>query len=144
LFGIANQMLAGIALIVACVVLIKMGKKRHAWVALLPTAWLMAVTLCAGWQKLFDDNPQIGFLAHARKFTEAIDAGVVLMPASSFAEMRRVVFNDYIDATLTALFVAVVLAMLVSGIAVAQRVWRVRWSSARETPAVFREEKSGV
>lgn len=140
LFGIANQMLAGIALILASVVLIKMGRARYAWVALLPTAVLLCVTLTAGWQKLFSDNPKVGFLAHAHKFATAADAGKVLAPAKSLAEMQRIVFNDYVDATLTGLFIAVVVAMAVFGLVVARRALAVRWPTAKEAPAAYREE----
>lgn len=144
LFGIANQMLAGMALILASVVLIKMGRARQSWVALLPTALLLVVTLTAGWQKLFDASPKISFLAHARKFSAAIEHGQVLAPAKTLAEMQQIVFNDYVDATLTALFVAVVLAMAVFGLQVARRALAVRWPTAKETPAVYREESAGV
>jgi carbon starvation protein len=71
LFGIANQMLAGIALILATVVLIKMQKLRYVWVTAVPTIWLLIVTLVAGWQKLFHSSPKISFLAHADKFSAA-------------------------------------------------------------------------
>ncbi len=143
LFGIANQMLAGIALILASVVLIKMGRARFAWVALLPTAVLLAVTLTAGWQKLFSANPKISFLAHADKFSAALAQGKVLAPAKSLAEMQRVVFNDYVDATLTALFVLVVLSMALFALRVARQSLAVKWPTARETPAVYRQEASG-
>jgi len=140
LFGIANQMLAGIALILASVVLIKMQRVRQVWVGLLPTAVLLVVTLTAGWQKLLSANPKVGFLAHAQKFAAAADAGKVLAPAKSLAEMQRIVFNDYVDATLTALFVAVVVAMAVFGLIAARRALAVRWPTSKETPAVYREE----
>jgi carbon starvation protein len=140
LFGIANQMLAGIALILASVVLIKMGRTRYVWVALLPTVALLAVTLVAGWEKLFSANPKIGFLSHAHKFATAADAGTVLAPAKSLIEMQRIVFNDYVDATLTALFIAVVVAMAGFGLVVARRALAVRWPTAKESPAVYREE----
>ena len=144
LFGIANQMLAGIALILASVVLIKMGKARYAWVSLLPTAWLLVVTLTAGWQKLFDPSPKIGFLAHAHKFDSSAANGKVLAPAKTMVEMQRIVFNDYVDATLTAMFIAVVLAMMVFGVSVARRAWSLRWPSAKEAPAVYRTENAEV
>ncbi|MBV8647950.1 carbon starvation CstA family protein [Paludibacterium sp.] len=140
LFGIANQMLAGIALTLASVVLIKMGRARYAWVALLPTVVLLVVTLTAGWQKLFSSSPKVGFLAHAGKFSAALEQGQVLAPAKSLAEMRQIVFNDYVDATLTAIFVVVVVAMVLFGIAVARKALAVRWPTAKETPAVYREE----
>ncbi|GGY16860.1 carbon starvation CstA family protein [Paludibacterium paludis] len=139
LFGIANQMLAGIALTLATVVLLKMQRVRYVWVTLVPTVWLLIVTLTAGWQKLFDANPKISFLAHARKFSSAAAEGKVLAPAKNLAEMHQVIFNDYVDATLTALFMAVVISMLVFGIGVARRALAVRWPTAREVPAVYRQ-----
>jgi len=144
LFGIANQMLAGIALIVASVVLIKMGKAKHAWIALLPTAVLLVVTVTAGWQKLFDADVKIGFLAHASKFSAAMADGRILAPARSLAEMQQIVFNDYVDAALAAGFLAVLLLMLVFGVRVARRALSVRWPTARETPAVYRKERQNV
>ena len=81
LFGIANQMLAGIALILCTVVLFKMKRERYAWVTGLPAAWVLVCTLTAGWQKLFHENPAIGFLAHAERFGNAVAAGQVLAPA---------------------------------------------------------------
>ena len=116
LFGISNQMLAGIALILCTVVLFKMKRQRYAWVTLVPTAWLLVCTLTAGLEKLFHPNPSIGFLAHAQVFGDALTAGKVIAPAKSIAEMGRIVLNDYVDATLTSLFVAVVLAMVVYGV----------------------------
>jgi carbon starvation protein CstA len=115
LFGISNQMLAAIALILCTTVLFKMKRERYAWITIMPAIWLIICTLTAGWQKLFDDNPAIGFLAHARKFSAALADGKVLAPAKTIEEMNRVVTNDYVDAGLTAIFVAVVLAMIVAG-----------------------------
>ena len=66
LFGIANQMLAGIALVFCCVVMVKMKREKFLWVPLVPTAWLLVCTLTAGWQKLFHPDPKIGFIANAR------------------------------------------------------------------------------
>jgi carbon starvation protein len=115
LFGIANQMLAGIALILATCVLFKMKRARYAWVTMVPTAWLLACTLTAGWQKIFHDNVRIGFVAHAQKFQAAIDQGTVLAPAKSMAQMHQIVFNDYLDASLAGFFMFVVLSVLVFG-----------------------------
>lgn len=111
LFGISNQMLACIALLLGTVVLFKMKRERYAWVTLAPAAWLAVCTLTAGWQKIFSDNPSIGFLAHADKFAGALAANTILPPAKSIADMHRIVFNDYVNATLTALLGAVVIAM---------------------------------
>ena len=116
LFGISNQMLAGIALILCTVVLFKMKRERYAWVTVVPTLWLLACTLTAGLQKVFSSVPGIGFISHAWQFSEAASAGKVLAPAKTLEEMHRVIFNDYVDATLSALFVAVVLAMTVYGL----------------------------
>ncbi|WP_298427117.1 carbon starvation CstA family protein [Rhodoblastus sp.] len=116
LFGISNQMLAAIALILCTVVLFKMKRERYAWVTILPTVWLVICTIIAGWQKLFHDNPAIGFLAHARVFSSALANGKVLAPAKNAEEMARVITNDYVDAGLTAIFIAVVLAMIVAGL----------------------------
>ncbi len=116
LFGISNQMLAGIALILCTVILFKMKRERYAWVTILPTLWLLVCTLTAGLQKVFSDNPKIGFLSHARKFEDALASGNVLAPAKTLAEMQRVINNDYVDATLAGLFVAVVVAMAIFGL----------------------------
>lgn len=116
LFGISNQMLAAIALILATCVLFRMKRDRFAWVTMIPTAWLLFCTLTAGWQKVFDDNPRIGFLAHAYKYQAALSEGRLLEPARSVEQMRQVIFNDYIDAGLTALFMLVLISMLVFGI----------------------------
>jgi carbon starvation protein CstA len=117
LFGISNQMLAAIALILCTVVLFKMKRQRYAWVTLLPTSWLLICTLTAGWQKLFHPNPAIGFLSHAGKFSDALAAGQLMAPAKTVDEMQRIIFNDYVDAALCGLFIAVVLAMVVYGVA---------------------------
>ncbi|WP_430509885.1 carbon starvation CstA family protein [Gottfriedia solisilvae] len=119
LFGIANQMLAAIALLLGTTILFKMGKKAYVWVTLLPTTWLLIVTLTAGWQKLFHENPKIGFLAHANIFKEAYNDGKVLAPATSQAQMKQILVNDYLDATLCVIFIAVVITVLISAI----RIW---------------------
>jgi carbon starvation protein len=116
LFGISNQMLAGIALILCTVVLFKMKRERYAWVTIVPTLWLLVCTLTAGLQKVLSSVPGIGFLSHAWQFSEAASAGKILAPAKTLEEMHRVIFNDYVDATLAALFVVVVVAMTVYGL----------------------------
>ena len=113
LFGISNQMLAAVALMLATVVLFRMKKDRFAWITVIPTVWLLACTLTAGWLKIFSADPRVGFLAHADKFSSAAAEGKVLAPAKTMAEMGRIVFNDRIDAGLCAIFLGVVLAILV-------------------------------
>ncbi len=116
LFGTSNQMLAAIALVLCTVVLFKMKHERFAWVTVVPATWLVACTVTAGMEKVFDPNPAVGFLAHASRLSTAIASGQVLAPAHSLGEMSRLVFNDYLDATLAALFAAVVISMVVYGI----------------------------
>jgi carbon starvation protein len=115
LFGTANQMLAAIALTFCTVVLFKMKLERYAWVTIIPSAWLVITTVTAGVQKVFSTDPAVGFLSHASKFSDALAAGKILAPAKSAETMSRVIFNDYVDATLAALFVLVVLATVIFG-----------------------------
>lgn len=116
LFGIANQMLAGIALILGTCVLFKMKRDRFAWVTIVPTIWILLCTLTAGWQKMFDANPRVGFLAHAGKFKAALLEGKLLAPAKSIEQMQKVIFNDYLDAALSGFFMLVLVSMVVFGI----------------------------
>ena len=133
LFGISNQMLAAIALIMCTAVLFKMKRQRYAAITIAPALWLIVCTLTAGWEKLFDANPAIGFLSHARKFSAAVAEGKVLAPAKTLEEMQRVIVNDYVDAGLTAIFVAVVLAMIVAGVATIRKALADPNASTRET-----------
>jgi carbon starvation protein len=116
LFGISNQMLAGIALTLCTVVLFKMKRQKFAWVTIVPTLWLLACTLTAGLQKIFHPAPSIGFVAHARYFGDALATGKILSPAKSIAEMQKIVFNDCVDSALAAIFVGVVVAVLIYGL----------------------------
>jgi carbon starvation protein len=137
LFGIANQMLAAIALILGTCVLFKMKRGQYAWVTIVPTVWLLLCTLTAGWQKIFAANPKVGFLAHAAKYQAALDEGKILAPAKSVAQMQQVIFNDYLDASLAGFFVIVVLSVLIFG---ARTVLRARANSkptANESPMVL-------
>ena len=134
LFGIANQMLAGIALILATCVLFKMKRDRYAWVTVVPTIWLLICTLTAGWQKVFDANPKVGFLSHASMYSDALDKGQVIAPAKSVEEMERIIFNDYIDATLAGLFILVVVSVLVFGIKTILKARNMSGPTANETP----------
>jgi carbon starvation protein len=104
LFGIANQMLAAIALCVATTIIIKSGKLRYAWVTGGPLAWLLIVTTTAALQKLFSPELRIGFLAHAQDLSSKLKPDA---PAAEAAKTMQLIFNDYLDAGLTALFLAV-------------------------------------
>jgi carbon starvation protein len=103
LFGTANQLLATVALCVATTILIKMGRARYSPVTLVPLTWLVAVTFTASWQKIFNSNPRIGFLAHARQLAAA--------PART-AETARLIFNDRLDAAVTAVLVVLVVLIV--------------------------------
>ncbi|MFC0202890.1 carbon starvation CstA family protein [Novosphingobium soli] len=134
-FGISNQMLAAIALMLATVVLFRLKRERLAWVTVVPTAWLLVCTLSAGWLKLFSADPAIGFLAHAGTFAAAAESGEVLAPAKTMAQMERVIFNDRVDAALVALFLAVVVALLVFAIRTCIAARRSAAPTAHEIPS---------
>ncbi len=136
LFGISNQMLAGIALMLGTVVLFKMKRDRYAWVTALPAAWLLLCTSAAGLIKIFDSDPKQGFLAQAHKFQAAIANGEVLAPAKDMHQMHQVVTNAYVNTTLTALFLFVVAAVLVYSIKAIVTARRNPQRSDHETPYV--------
>ncbi|MBB2482391.1 carbon starvation protein A [Bacillus sp. APMAM] len=119
LFGISNQMLAAIALAVATTIIIKMGKARYSWVTIIPYVFLTVTTLTAAFMKLFSKVPAIGFFAHAKIYQDGIDSGKVVGPATSMDVMKQIVFNDRLDATLTIVFIAIVLLMVIDSL----RVW---------------------
>jgi carbon starvation protein len=139
LFGIANQMLAGIALTFCCVVMVKMKRERYLWIPLLPTTWLLICTLTAGWQKLFHPDPRIGFLANAERFSAAASRGEVLAPATSLAEMQRVTFSNTLDAALCALFILVLVATVGFGMKAALTARRSRSPTSQESEHVALE-----
>ncbi len=122
LFGIANQLLAAVALCVGTTILIKLGRQRYAWVTLVPLVWLASATLTAGWQKVFAADPRLGFLAHARTV-----AGSAAPPADA----ARLVFNDRLDAALALAFMAVVVVVILAS---AREWWLVL--SRRKAPRV--------
>ncbi|MDH4561456.1 MULTISPECIES: carbon starvation CstA family protein [unclassified Pseudomonas] len=134
LFGISNQMLAGIALMLGCVVLIKMKRQRYVWVTLIPATWLLICTTTAGVIKLIDPNPAVGFLALAKKYSDALAAGQVLAPAKDIGQMQNVIFNAYTNATLTALFLFVVLSVLFYAIKVGRNAWMKPERTDKESP----------
>ncbi|MBB6191649.1 carbon starvation protein [Sphingobium wenxiniae] len=136
-FGISNQMLAAIALMLATAVLFRMKRDRYAWVTTVPTAWLLICTLSAGWLKLFSADPKVGFLAHAANFSEAAGRGAVLAPARSMAEMEKIIFNDRIDAALCGIFLAVVLSLIFFTIRACLAARRADQPTAREIPAAL-------
>lgn len=134
LFGISNQMLAGIALMLATVVLIKMKRQRYIWVTMLPAVWLLICTTTAGFIKLFDANPAIGFLSLAKKYSDALANGQILAPAKSIDQMQHVIWNAYTNATLTALFLFVVFSILFYALKVGIAAWGNKERTDKEAP----------
>ncbi|HJX86006.1 MAG TPA: carbon starvation CstA family protein, partial [Gemmatimonadales bacterium] len=128
LFGISNQLLAAVALCVGTTILIKGGKGRYAWVTLVPLAWVLLVTLTAGWQKVFADDPRLGFLAHAAVTADQIAAG-----AMDPARGARLIFNDRLDAVLAITFMVVTLLV----VAASAREWVLVLT--RRKPATVKE-----
>ena len=119
LFGIANQLLAAVALTVATTILIKAGKVKWAWVTLGPLAWDAAVTLTASYQKVFSADPKLGFFAQRDRFQTALDNGEVLAPAQDLEQMQQVVVNSTVDGVLAAFFALLIITVIVD----AARVW---------------------
>ena len=127
LFGICNQLLATVALCVATTIIVKMGRARYMWVTLAPLAWLIAVTFSASWHKMFDPNPLIGLLAHARQ----------LAAGPAIAGLARRIFNDRLDAVLCGLLIVLVSVIVLES----ARVWISvisgrREAATQETPFV--------
>jgi carbon starvation protein len=132
LFGISNQLLASVALCVGTTLIIKNGKARFAWVTLLPLTWLLAATLTAGWQKVFANDPRLGFLAHAASVADQMAAGAVTAAMGS-----RLIFNDRLDAVVTILFMVITVLVVLSS----AREWvliltRRKPAQAKESPFV--------
>jgi carbon starvation protein len=140
LFGIANQMLAAIALMLATVVVVKLKRERYAWVPGIPALWLIVCTLTAGYEKLAGP---ISFTAAARKYAAAATEGRLLAPAKDVAEMQRIVANNYIDAALTGLFMLLVLAMVTFAVRTMLRAWRTHHPTAHEEPYVPTDAAAG-
>jgi carbon starvation protein len=114
LFGISNQLLAAVALVVATTILMKMGRLRWIWVTLLPMAWLVIITMTASYQKIFDANPRIGFLAYANALAAQIVIGKI--PAEKIAETQRLIFNQRLDAAVTGVLAAMILVLIVEAL----------------------------
>ena len=126
LFGISNQLLAAVALCVGTTIIIKMGRARYAWVTLVPLAWIVTVTMTAGWQKVFSADPKLGFLAHAAS-----------LAGSSAPNVARLIFNDRLNTFVALLFMAVVALLIL----VSAREWwlvlsRRKAATVNETPFV--------
>src|SRR5690606_38301283 len=118
LFGIANQLLAAVALTVATTILIKTGRAKYAWVTLVPLAWDAAVTLTASWQKIFSADPKLGFFAQRDRYAAALEEGQELAPATDLDDMRAVVTNSTVDGVLSILFAALIVIVIANAVVV--------------------------
>jgi carbon starvation protein len=134
LFGIANQMLAAIALTLCLVVVVKKKSERYAWVPGIPAAWLIVCTLTAGWVKLTD--AKIGFPAIASKYADALAQNKLLAPAKSVGEMQTIITNNQVDAALTALFMLLVVATVIFGVRAIMQARAAAQPTANEEPYV--------
>jgi len=112
LFGIANQLLAAVALCVGTTVIVKMGKARYAPITIAPLAWLAIITMTAGWQKIFAADPKLGFLARANLYESTLAAGNVPAGVASADVAQRFIFNDRFDAVVTAFFMLSVIIII--------------------------------
>jgi carbon starvation protein len=126
LFGIANQLLAAVALTVCTTLLVKSGRLKWAWVTGLPLAWDAVVTLTASWEKVFSGNPKIGFFAQRNAFDDAIAAGKVLPPAKSMDDMHAIVTNSTVDGVLAALFAVLIVVVILDAARVCVKALRAR------------------
>ncbi|GGO64340.1 carbon starvation CstA family protein [Nonomuraea cavernae] len=140
LFGIANQLLAAVALTVATTLLIKSGRLKWAWVTGIPLAWDVAVTLTASYQKVFSSDPILGFFAQRARYQAALDQGQLLAPAKTPDAMRQIVFNSTVDGILAALFAILIIVVLVDAMRVWAKAIRTR-EPLPNTEAPFEESK---
>ncbi len=131
LFGIANQLLATVALCLATTIIIKMDRARFAWVTLLPLAWLVTVTFTASWHKMFNPDPRIGFLAHADQLASQT------APVARASELARLIFNDRLDAAVTGVLILLVATIVIESLLEWMRVLTGRKPArVQETPFV--------
>ncbi|AXY59777.1 carbon starvation CstA family protein [Acinetobacter sp. WCHAc010052] len=140
LFGIGNQMLAAMALILGTVILFKMKKEKYVWVTIVPTVFLFITCMTAGWQKIFHENPKIGFLAQANRFSDAIAKGEILKPAKTLEEMHTIVISNQINAVLCAFFMIVAVVMLLAAIGVIRRALANPEPTVNEAEAIYSDE----
>jgi len=140
LFGIANQLLAAVALTVATTLLIKSGRLKWAWVTGVPLAWDVAVTLTASWQKIFSSDPTLGFFAQRERYQSALERGELLAPAKTTGAMRQIVTNSTVDGILAALFAILIIVVLTDAIRIWIRVIRTR-QPLPSTEAPFEESR---
>jgi carbon starvation protein len=156
LFGIANQLLAAIALTLCVTLFLKHGWLRYVWVPAIPLVWDLVVTLTASYEKVFSSDPTIGYFAQADRYRTALDAGEVLAPATDVSQMDTVIFNSTVNGILQASFALLVIVIVANAAVIWARALRVGSLSTTEVPAVpsrivapsdfiaTREEKAAV
>lgn len=117
LFGIANQLLAAMALTLVTVVVVKRGLVKWAWIPAVPLAWDLVVTMVASWQKIFSSDPKIGYWALHSAFKDAREAGQTsFQTAKTIEDMDAVIRNTAVQGTLSIIFALVTLAVVITGI----------------------------
>ncbi|MFE1834174.1 carbon starvation CstA family protein [Streptomyces sviceus] len=137
IFGISNQLLAAVALAVCTTLLVKSGRLKWAWITGIPLAWDATVTLTASFQKVFSDDPKVGFFKQRSVFQDAIDDGRVLPPAKSMDDMHTVVTNSTVDGVLTAVLALLIVVVIADALRVCVRhVRRPALSTLSEAPYV--------
>jgi carbon starvation protein len=124
LFGIANQLLAAIALTVVTVVVIKRGLVKWAWIPAIPLFWDLTVTLTASWQKIFSADPKLGYWKQHGICEAAQAAGKLCLTAKTPAEVDKIVRNTFIQGTLSIVFASLVVIVFVAGIVVVIKALR--------------------
>jgi carbon starvation protein len=124
LFGISNQLLAAIALTLCVTLMFKHGKARWAWVPGVALTWALITTLTASWQKVFSDNPKIGYFSQRNAFQDAIDAGEVLPPATNADQMQQIVTNSTVNGMLQAIFALLTVIVVLNAIPIWLKAWR--------------------
>ncbi|MBD8607476.1 carbon starvation protein A [Aeromicrobium sp. CFBP 8757] len=134
LFGIANQLLAAIALTLCVTLLIKHGKLKYAWVPGIPLAWDLVVTMTASWQKIFSDNPALGYFAQASRYREARDAGELLAPATDRDQMGQIITNSTTNGVLQSAFAVLVIVVVANAALIWVRAIRAGSLPTTEVP----------
>ncbi len=134
LFGIANQLLAAIALTLCVTLMIKHGKVRWAWVPGIPLVWDLVVTMTASYQKVFSDVPAIGYFAQRSRYVEALENGELLAPATDVGQMEQVVFNSTVNGVLQSVFALLVLVVVVNAVVVVVKALRAGSLPTTEVP----------
>ena len=134
LFGISNQLLAAIALTLCVTLLFKHGKAKWAWVPGIALVWALVTTLTASWQKVFSDNPKIGYFAQRNAYQDALDAGEVLPPATDAGQMQQIVTNSTVNGVLQATFATLTIIVVLNAILIWVRAWRQGGLPTTEVP----------